>query len=68
MEEKLKLDKSAFVCYKTNKINDEYLLGETLGQGAFGTVRKAVHKLTGQERAIKILKKGNKMNENFSLK
>ena len=32
MEEKLKLDKSVFVCYKTNKINDEYLLGETLGQ------------------------------------
>ena len=57
MEDKLKLDKSAFVCYKTNKINEEYLLGETLGQGAFGTVRKAVHKLTGQERAIKILKK-----------
>ena len=54
MEDKLKIDKSAFICYKTKKINEEYLLGETLGQGAFGTVRKAVHKLTGQERAIKI--------------
>ena len=57
MEEQLKFDKSAFVCYKTSKINEEYLLGETLGQGAFGTVRKAIHKLTNQERAIKILKK-----------
>ena len=57
MEDQLKFDKSTFVCYKTTKINEEYLLGETLGQGAFGTVRKAVHKVTGQERAIKILKK-----------
>ena len=57
MEDQLKFDKSTFVCYKTTKINEEYLLGETLGQGAFGTVRKAIHKLTQQERAIKILKK-----------
>ena len=57
MEDQLKFDKSTFVCYKTSKINEEYLLGETLGQGAFGTVRKAVHKATNQERAIKILKK-----------
>jgi len=57
MEDQLKFDKSTFVCYKTTKINEEYLLGETLGQGAFGTVRKAVHKVTNQERAIKILKK-----------
>ena len=57
MEDQLKFDKSTFVCYKTTKINEEYLFGETLGQGAFGTVRKAVHKLTQQERAVKILKK-----------
>ena len=57
MEDQLKFDKSTFVCYKTTKINEEYLLGETLGQGAFGTVRKAIHKVTNQERAIKILKK-----------
>ena len=53
MAEQLKFDKSAFICYKTSKITEEYLLGETLGQGAFGTVRKAVHKLTQQERALK---------------
>ena len=67
MEDKLKLDKSAFVSYKTNKINDEYKLGETLGQGAFGTVRKAVHKVTGQERAIKILKKRQQDERKFFL-
>ena len=57
MADKLKFNKSNFVCYKKSKINEEYLLGETMGQGAFGTVRKAIHKVTGQERAIKILKK-----------
>ena len=56
-QDQLKFDKSTFVCYKTAKINEEYLLGETLDQGAFGTVRKAVHKVTGQEHAKKILKK-----------
>ena len=57
MVEELKFDKSTFIFYKKTKINEEYLLGETLGQGAFGTVRKAIHKVTKQERAIKILKK-----------
>ena len=57
MEEQLKFDKSSFICNKTSKITEEYLLGETLGQDAFDTVLKAVHKLTQKERAIKILKK-----------
>ena len=57
MEEQLKFDKSTYVFYKKTKINDDYKFGETLGQGSFGTVRKAVHKQTGQERAIKIFKK-----------
>lgn len=53
----LKIDKSSFICYKNTKITDEYTLSKTLGEGAFGTVRKAIHKATKQERAIKILKK-----------
>ena len=57
MEEQLKFDKSTYVFYKKTKINDEYKFGETLGEGSFGTVRRAVHKQTGQERAIKIFKK-----------
>jgi len=31
--------------------------GETLGTGAFGEVRKAIHKPTGMVRAIKIITK-----------
>ena len=53
----IKIDKASFISYKTNNISKDYTLGKTLGQGSFGTVRKAVHKATKQERAIKILKK-----------
>ena len=63
----LKFDKSAFVSYKTISIIKEYTLGKTLGAGAFGTVRKAVHKATKQERAIKILKKKGQDEERFFL-
>ena len=57
MESELKFDKSTFVCYKTSKLTDDYKIGETLGEGAFGQVRKVTHKATNQKRAIKILKK-----------
>ena len=63
----LKFDKSAFVSYKTTSIIKEYTLGKTLGSGAFGTVRKAVHKATKQERAIKILKKSNQDEQKLFL-
>ena len=56
-EDNLKINKSSFVAYKTNKITDEYKFGKTLGEGSFGQVRQATHKKTKQERAIKILKK-----------
>ena len=63
----LKFDKSSFVSYKTISIVKEYTLGKTLGSGAFGTVRKAVHKATKQERAIKILKKSGQDEEKLFL-
>ena len=64
---KIKLDKSSFISYKTNNITKDYTLGKTLGQGSFGTVRKAIHKATKQERAIKILKKSGQDEEKFFL-
>lgn len=68
MEKKdLKFDKSNFVTYKTGNITKEYILGKTLGTGAFGTVRSAVHKATKQTRAVKILKKSEQDEEKLFL-
>ena len=44
----LKLSKSNFINSKTIPISKEYTLGKTLGSGAFGTVRLAIHKATKQ--------------------
>jgi len=46
-----------FVKAKTSKFRDEYIVKDQLGQGAFGEVRKVVHKATGLVRATKILRK-----------
>jgi calcium-dependent protein kinase len=51
------INKTNFVSFKKGNITVEYDIKNVLGSGSFGTVRKAVHKLTGQVRAIKILKK-----------
>ena len=32
-----------------------YILGQTLGEGTFGKVKKARHELTGHEVAVKII-------------
>ena len=53
----LKIQKSNFISSKTTPISKEYIMGKTLGSGAFGTVRLAIHKATKQTRAVKVLKK-----------
>lgn len=63
----LKFDKSNFIAYKKNSITKEYTLGKTLGTGAFGTVRSAIHKATKQVRAVKILKKSDQDEEKLFL-
>jgi calcium-dependent protein kinase len=42
---------------KGNASKDYTLISPPLGAGAFGEVRKAVHKASGLERAIKIIYK-----------
>ena len=59
MNEKLILKRENIISHKKTKISAEYILGKTLGTGAFGQVRQAVHKATKQTRAIKIQKKAN---------
>ena len=53
----LKMGKGNFVNFKKGNIENEYELKETLGSGAFAKVVKVVHKKTGQNRALKIIKK-----------
>jgi len=46
-----------FIKAKKTKFRDEYVVKDQLGAGAFGEVRKVVHKATGLVRAAKILRK-----------
>ena len=55
--EKLSIRPGHFVLKKNYSIQQDYEFGPILGSGAYGSVRTAVHKLTGQERAIKTIKK-----------
>ncbi|KAM3146719.1 Protein kinase domain containing protein [Paramecium bursaria] len=53
-----RISQHGMVGEKIGQISQDYhLLKPPLGKGAFGEVRKAVHKLTNQSRAIKIISK-----------
>jgi calcium-dependent protein kinase len=62
-----KINKANFVAYKKGLITNDYNFGTSLGSGSFGTVRSAVHKGTGQSRAVKILKKVQQDQEKLFL-
>jgi len=64
---KLKISKSNFIAFKRGAITKDYIIGKSLGSGSFGTVKKAIHKETGQTRAIKILKKSEQEEERLFL-
>lgn len=67
-EDNLKISKANFVSYKKSlNITSEYTIGQNLGSGSFGTVRRAVHKKSNQVRAIKILKKSEQDQEKLFL-
>jgi calcium-dependent protein kinase len=48
-----------FVSTKSENVKDEYIIKETLGEGAFGKVYKVVHKRSGFVRALKTIKKNS---------
>lgn len=53
-----------FISQKDGNITKFYdIYDPPLGKGAFGEVRKAIHKLSGIERAIKIIKKSTTNEE-----
>jgi calcium-dependent protein kinase len=53
----LRVSAADFVTERSGKLHDVYNIGDVLGQGAFGTVKRIVHKRTKEVRAVKILDK-----------
>ena len=53
----IKFHKEDIISRKSSNISKEYTLGKTIGKGAYGQVRLAIHKATKQTRAVKILPK-----------
>jgi calcium-dependent protein kinase len=56
-DDKIKISKGNFVNFKKGMIENDYIIGEECGSGAFATVRKVKNKSNGQIRALKIIKK-----------
>ncbi len=56
-DNKIKISKGNFVNFKKGMIENDYIIGEECGSGAFATVRKVKSRSTGQVRALKIIKK-----------
>ena len=54
---RIQISKSIFVQYKEGLIEKDYEILDTVGSGAFATVKKVIHKLRGQIRALKITSK-----------
>lgn len=50
------INKEKFMFYKNEDIINDYEISDTiLGKGSFGMVLKGTHKLTNQERALKVI-------------
>jgi calcium-dependent protein kinase len=64
---KVTINKSNFISYKKHSIKRDYKIDKSIGSGAYGTVKIATHKLTGQTRAIKVLKKSEQEEEKLFL-
>jgi calcium-dependent protein kinase len=53
----LRIQASDFINESNRKLSDTYIIGEVLGKGGFGIVKKITHKITREVRAVKILDK-----------
>ena len=64
----LKNTAQSFVSSNTRKFIEVYKVGKVLGSGAFGEVRQVTHRVTGQERAVKIFRKDlNRLEDYFHI-
>lgn len=55
--EEVAISPQAFIPSRSLGLKDMYKVGEKLGEGSFGTVRKVTHRQTKQARAVKIVSK-----------
>ena len=46
-----------FINEKKGKVTNDYTIGAVIGKGGYGEVKKVIHKITGDVRAMKIIKK-----------
>ena len=60
----IKFHATRFVTQQIGKLLEEYAIGELLGTGGFGEVYLGKHKLTGAERAIKVVGKSHRPEDN----
>lgn len=61
----LVIKKDTFVFNKESKLEEDYDIGGELGKGSYGVVYSAIHKITGEERAIKQIPKSKIKKEKF---
>jgi len=57
MVDGIKINSANFVQQQSGTLRDVYKIGQQLGEGAFGEVRKCTHRETKEVRAVKVLKK-----------
>lgn len=55
--EGLKIQPGTFVVQNPKSFQEEYKIGKSLGSGAFGEVRRVIHRATNEGRAVKIFRK-----------
>ena len=51
------IDANMFINEKKGKITNDYEVLAVIGKGGYGEVKKVIHKITGEVRAMKIIKK-----------
>lgn len=51
------INKSIFITKNQGKFRENYQIGNVLGQGAFGEVRKCINRTTKVIRAVKLIRK-----------
>ena len=52
-----KIATADFIYEKTGKLRDVYKISKKVGEGAFSSVRRIKHRVTGEKRAVKTIHK-----------